>query len=170
MITNYESDILQKRAKLLAKPIISSNRSDKSISLLRFQLGLETYAIEAKYVCEVVGTGDLTPLPGVPSFIIGLLSVQGKIWSVIDIRDFFSIPKQGISDHPRAILAETTHLRFGIMADSKLEIINIDVLCPPPDIHEKIPRSFIKGTIDHTTIVLDLAAFSADTRLIIKDD
>lgn len=170
MVTDCESTILQKRAKILSKTVLPSENSNKSFSLLRFQLGLETYAIESKYVIEVVSTKDLTPLPGVPSFVIGLLSVQGKIWSVIDIRDFFGIQKQGISDHPRAILTETPHLRFGIMADSKLEIINVDSLCPPPDIHEKIPRNFIKGTIEHTTIVLDLNALSADTRLIVQDD
>lgn len=169
MLTPREVEILQKRAKILAKPIVGSRNSDKTFSLLRFQLGLESYAVETKYVSEVVGTSELTPLPGVPPFVVGLLSVQGKIWSVIDIRDFFAIPKQGLSDHPRAILMETPHLRFGIMADSKLEIINIDILCPPPEIHERIPRNFIKGSVDHVAIVLDLDALSTDTRLIIQD-
>ncbi|MGM9999242.1 MAG: chemotaxis protein CheW [Candidatus Bruticola sp.] len=163
-------DILIKRAQRLAQPIVHTNSGDKFLSLLRFQLGTEFYAIESKYVSEVVGTNNLTPIPGVPNFVAGLLSVQGRIWSVIDIRDFFSIPKHGISDHPRAILVETPNLRFGIMADSKLEIINTYKLCPPPDINERIPRNFIKGTIDYTAVVLDLATLSADSRLIIKDD
>ena len=55
------------------------------------------------------------------------------------------------------------------MADSKLEIINIDILCPPPEIHERIPRNFIKGSVDHVAIVLDLDALSKDTRLIVQD-
>lgn len=170
MITHCQNDILQKRAQILAKPAMTSKHNETTFSLLRFRLGLDAYAVESKYVTEVVGTSDLTPLPGVPQFIVGLLSVQGKIWSVIDIRDFFNIPKQGISDHPRAILVETSHLRFGIMADSELEIINTDSIYPPPDIYEKIPRNFIKGTLDHTTIVLDLNTLSADPHLIIQDD
>ena len=108
MLTPREVEILQKRAKILAKPIVGSRNSDKTFSLLRFQLGLESYAVETKYVSEIVGTSELTPLPGVPPFVVGLLSVQGKIWSVIDIRDFFAIPKQGLSDHPRAILVDSS--------------------------------------------------------------
>ena len=170
MVATHEVDILQKRAKILAKPIVNFQNSDKTFSLLRFQLGIENYAIETKYVSEVVSTNELTPLPGVPPFVVGLLSVQGKIWSVIDMRDFFAIPKQGISDHPRAILVETPYLRFGLMADSKLEIINIDSLCPPPEVHERVPRNFIKGTIEHTAIVIDLIALSKDPHLIVKDE
>ncbi|MGM9991636.1 MAG: chemotaxis protein CheW [Candidatus Bruticola sp.] len=164
------NDILIKRAERLAKPIVKTNSSDNSLSLLRFKLGTEFYAIESKYVSEVVSTSNLTPIPGVPDFITGLLSIQGQIWSVIDLRDFFSIPKQGLSDHPRAILVETPSLRFGIMADSQLEIINTDKLCPPPDITERIPRNFIKGTIDYAAVVLDLELLSADSHLVIKDD
>ncbi len=170
MTTHSQNNILQKtRAQILTKPAPTSKHNEKAFSLLRFKLGLDTYAIESKYIIEVVGTSNITPLPGVPSFVVGLLFVQGKIWSVIDIRDFFNIPKQGISDHPRAILVETSHLRFGIMADSDLEIINTDCLSPLPDIYEKIPHNFIKGTINNTTIVLDLNTLSADTHLIVNN-
>lgn len=169
MTEDSNTAILKKRADILARPLQQTDHKDQGLSLLTFTLGPESCAIETKYVTDVVSTSELTPLPSVPAFVVGILSVQGRIWSVIDIRDFFSIPKQGISDHPRAILVETPTLRFGIMADSKLDIVRVSSLTPPPEVNERIPRNFIKGTLEHTTVVFDLETLSTDPRLIVND-
>jgi purine-binding chemotaxis protein CheW len=162
--------ILQKRARKLARPVAQLQGGEKRLSLLEFRLGPEAYAIEARHVREVVPTNFLAPLPGVPPFVLGIVSVRGLIWSVMDLRVFFSIPKRGISDHPRAILVEAGGLRWGILADSRLRMLYVDSLRPPPEVTERIPRNVVRGTTDDLAVVLDLEVLARDPRMIVQED
>ncbi len=164
-----EESILRQRAQRLARPLPALAPQTPALSLLRFTLGSESYALESKYVLEVVSTKQLLPLPGVPSFVKGILSVQGQIWSIIDIRDFFAIAKDGPNHHSRAILVSTPYLRWGLLADAHLEILYPKNLDPPPGVNEHIPRNFIKGTLEQTVVVLDIVNFSADPRLLVRE-
>ncbi len=162
--------ILRKRARELARPVTQLQGGERRLSLLEFRLGPEAYAIEARHVREVVPTNFLAPLPGVPPFVLGIVSVRGLIWSVMDLRVFFSIPKRGISDHPRAILVEAGGLRWGILADSRLRMLYVDSLRPPPEVTERIPRNVVRGTTDDLAVVLDLEVLARDPRMIVQED
>ena len=168
-----DMQILAKRAAELAKPFKSlahiHNQIQESLNLLVFHLGPEAYAIDANQVLEVVPTEALTPLPSLPPYIVGVLPVRGMIWSIVDLRIFFNIPRRGISDHPRAILVETDSLRFGILTDSTLDIVQRESLSPPPEITEKIPRNVVRGMLDEMTVVLDLNILAQDPNMIVDD-
>ncbi|MBQ7567210.1 chemotaxis protein CheW [bacterium] len=173
MLTLSDDEILAQRAQELAKPFISHHQSLEStgkINLLVFYLGSESYAIDASKVLEIVPTERMTSLPSLPPFILGVLPVRGMIWSIMDLRIFFNIPRKGICDHPRAILVETSQLRFGILTDSTLDIVSCESLNPPPEISEKIPRNVVRGTINELTIVLDLDVLAQDPRMVVRDD
>lgn len=173
MYERSSEQILSQRAKDLAKPVIRHNQSHENsgkINLLVFHLGPESYAIDANSVLEIVPTDKMTSLPSLPIYIVGVLPVRGMIWSVMDLRLFFNIHRRGLSDYPRAILVETQNLRFGILADSTLDIVTLDSLNPPPEITEKIPRNMVRGTFNELTIVLDLEVLAQDPRMIIQDD
>ncbi|MCR5660845.1 MAG: chemotaxis protein CheW [bacterium] len=162
-------EILSLRADKLAAPIAESEKESR-LSLLEFNLGQEKYAIDAAFVHSVVPTTYITPLPSVPPYILGILSVQGLIWSIMDLRIFFNIPRMGISDHPRAILVEAGGLRFGIMASSSLKIIHPESLSPPPEVTERIPRNVVRGTTKDLTVVLDIEVLAKDPRMTIQED
>ena len=166
-------EILTNRARELARPFVSQRStldSSDGIHLLVFHLGPESYAVDVANVLEIVPTERMTPFPSLPSYIVGVLPVRGMIWSVVDLRAFFSIPRKGIADHPRAILVETEKLRFGIITDSTLDIVSCKSLSPPPEIMEKIPRNVGRGIINELTIVLDVEVLAKDPRMIVRDD
>lgn len=173
MLERSSEAILAQRARELAKPFISHHQSlensDKQ-HLLVFNLGPESYAVDAANVFEVVSTERMTPLPSLPPYIVGVLPVRGMIWSIMDLRTFFDIPRKGISDHPRAVLVETKELRFGILTDSTLDIVSCESLNPPPEVTEKIPRNVVRGTINELTIVLNLEILAQDPRMVVSDD
>lgn len=162
--------ILVERARALARPAAQREEAEGRLSLLEFRLGPEAYCIDARHVREVVPTTSLAPLPAVPPFILGILSVRGLIWSVMDLRLFFSLPRRGISDHPRAILVEAGGLRWGILADSRLRMLHPDSLRPPPEVTERIPRNVVRGTTEDLAVVLDLEVLARDPRMIVGED
>lgn len=53
-----------------------------------FSLGPERFALDLSVVDEVVETGEVTPLPSAPDFMLGLANVRGEIVPVIDITSF----------------------------------------------------------------------------------
>jgi len=169
-VTGSPEVILQRRARELARPAARIQEGERRLSLLEFRLGPEAYAIEARHVREVVPTNYLAPLPGVPPFVLGIVSVRGLIWSVMDLRLFFNIPRRGISDHPRAILVEAGGLRWGILADSRLRMLYVDSLRPPPEVTERIPRNVVRGTTEDLAVVLDLDVLARDPRMIVQED
>ncbi len=51
MTPHSQNNILQTRVQILTKPALTSKHSEKAFSLLRFKLGLDTYAVESK-ICN----------------------------------------------------------------------------------------------------------------------
>src|SRR3979490_1673966 len=54
--------------------------------LLVFSLGKQQFALPVGQVSSVVPRATLTPLPGAPADLIGLLRLRGNLCPVIDIR------------------------------------------------------------------------------------
>jgi purine-binding chemotaxis protein CheW len=54
--------------------------------LLVFSLGEQQFALSVNQVTTVVPRATLTPLPGAPTDLIGLLRLRGALCPVIDIR------------------------------------------------------------------------------------
>jgi purine-binding chemotaxis protein CheW len=88
--------IFSERAKRLAAlPVAgpSTGTGDPLASeILVFTLGDERYAFPSKQVREVRPLADLTPLPGTPAFVAGLLNLRGRIVPVLDLGPLFGLP------------------------------------------------------------------------------
>jgi purine-binding chemotaxis protein CheW len=108
--------ILEARAKAIAEIPVSAAATE-SIELLEFQLAHERYAIETRFVREAYPLDNLTPLPGTPDFVLGVVNIRGEIISVVDIKKFFGLPEQGITHLDKVIVLELSLMVFGILAD-----------------------------------------------------
>ena len=53
---------------------------------LTFLLGKEVYAIEIKFVIEIIGIQPITELPESPAYVKGIINLRGKIIPVMDVR------------------------------------------------------------------------------------
>ena len=76
--------ILKKRAENLAKEFIVEEQ-EHCIEVVCFRLGNETYGIESDYIRGVHPLKELTFLPGLPPFILGIITLHRRILSVIDL-------------------------------------------------------------------------------------
>lgn len=55
------------------------------LEVLTFSLGSETYGIRIDEVSEILLPRPVTPLPGAPPFVRGLVSLRGTVLPVIDM-------------------------------------------------------------------------------------
>lgn len=160
--------LLAERARVFARPEEESTETLFS-ELLTFRLSDQEYAIKTQYIREVFIMHEITPVPGVPDFIIGICAVRGEIISVVDLRAFFAIPKYGLTDLNRIIVLSDGTMTFGILADyiTDIYIRPADRFSPVDPKTTPIKRRYLLGTTDGSVLVLDAAAILADPAMVI---
>jgi purine-binding chemotaxis protein CheW len=68
------------------------------LDLLEFRLAQERYAVEIRYVREVCGLGDLTPLPCTPPFVLRIVNLRGRVLPVPDLGRILDLVHQDVED------------------------------------------------------------------------
>jgi purine-binding chemotaxis protein CheW len=164
--------ILRARAKALAEPAQAAAATGPVLELLEFRLAQEQYAMETRHVDQVVPLRDITPLPGTPAFLLGIVNVRGRILPVIDIRRFFDLPDQGLTDLHRIIMVRGVELEFGVLADAitGLRVVPLADLQASLPTFEGIRSDNLKGVIADRVVVLDFDRILADPRIIINQE
>lgn len=163
--------ILRKRAKALARQPLQEETGGV-LDVLEFLLTYETYAIETRWVAETYPLKDLTPLPGTPPFVAGIINVRGRILSVIDIRKFFDLPEKGLTDLNKVIIMHNGEMEFGILADEILGTRTIplsEVQLPLPTL-TGIREEYLKGVTRERMAILDGSKLLADRNLIVHEE
>ncbi len=163
--------ILRKRAKSLAQRKEQQKEQD-TIEVVEFLLVNEHYGIESQYINEVYPLKDYTSLPGVPSFVFGVMNVKGRIISVIDIKRFFNMSDKGISDLNKVVIIKDENMEFGILADMIVGVreIGCDEIGEPLPTLTGIREDYLKGVTPDCLIILDAARILEDRNIIVHEE
>lgn len=115
--------------------------------LLTFLLGKEVYAIEIKYVIEIVGIQPITEVPELPEYVKGIINLRGKIIPVMDVRLRFRKEPKEYNDRTCIIVVEVGNILLGLIVDNISEVISIpdEEIVPPPEINKGTESKYIKG-------------------------
>lgn len=162
--------ILKARAEALAR-LPAPAAADECLDVLAFSLAWESYAIESRFVHTVCPVGQLTPVPCTPAFVLGVVSLHGEILSVIDLRTFFELPVQGLTDLNRLIVLDGEGMRFGIMADAVIGVRQLAKAGLQPSLPTLtgIREEYLLGVGADRTAVLDGAKLLTDRKLVVND-
>jgi len=162
-------EVMEKRARDLARPAESGPDSQGSEEFVVFTLGQERYALGSRSVREVVRLVDLTLLPGVAEHFAGVTNVRGEILLVIDLRAFFGIPAKGITDLSRVIVLGNGTAEFGLLADEVHEVAKLKALDiqDPPESVSGIGLEYLRGVTRDATIVIDPEVLLKHPRLFV---
>lgn len=149
--------ILQERARTFARPPAAPFSVDL-LETLQFELAHETYAIETSYVREVHRLREFTPLPGSPSFIVGLANIRSQLLTVIDLKKLFELPEKGLTDLNKIIIVNRNGLELGILADviHGIRLLSSDAIQPTLPTLTEIRARFLRGISPERVVVLDM--------------
>jgi purine-binding chemotaxis protein CheW len=170
--TGRAEEVLRSRARVLARVPDTSDTTEAALEVVEFLLASERYAVETVYIREVYPLKDITPVPCTPSFVLGILSVRGQILSVIDLRKFFDLPQQGLSDLNRVIIVRMGKMETGILAD---EIVGVRGI-PPGRLQSSLPTltgvraDYLRGVTDERLAVLDVSRILSDPNLTVYEE
>ncbi|MGH7485680.1 MAG: chemotaxis protein CheW, partial [bacterium] len=144
----------------------------EALEVVEFRLADESYALESSFVREVYPLRDLTPLPGVPAFVAGIINLRGQIVSVVDLKALIELPAKGLTDLNKVILLGDKQIEFGLLVDMVTGVRRI----PIRDIQASLPTltgvraEYLRGLCDNRLVVLDAAKLLANPRFIVSDD
>jgi len=104
------------------------------VDLVTFQVGDEEYGVDIRRITEVVRPLRITPLPGMPEFIEGVVNLRGVLIPIVDLRKRFALSR--IAENPRKMrmLITTGALPgaagagrelLGIIVDSVNEVMHV---------------------------------------------
>jgi len=166
-----DNQILKERAVRNALKIGSTTTSEQeTLSFLEFTLLSQRFAIESSYATEVHFLKEITPIPGAPHFVSGVVFHRGKIVSVINLRSLFKMKERGLSDLNKFIIISYKEVYFGIIADSITGITkkSISSITPPPSTVDVKVSSYISGIFPDGVVLLDAKKLITSQEIIIK--
>ena len=164
--------ILKGRARTLSQERKEKESDTEYIEVVEFSLAYEEYAIESSYIREVYPMKELTPVPGTPPFVVGIINVRGQILSVIDIKKFFDLPEKGLTDLNKVIIIHDNTMEFGILADVVLSTRRIMLR----EIQQSLPgftgirARYLKGVTRERLVVLDAGKLLSDKNIIVHEE
>ncbi|MBK1727257.1 chemotaxis protein CheW [Halorhodospira neutriphila] len=90
-----------------------------------FRLGDEEYGIDVMQVQEVLPPSEIAPVPGAPSFVLGIINLRGKVVTVIDTRLRFGLEPREADHKSRIIVMEVGENVAGILVDGVDEVASV---------------------------------------------
>ena len=167
-----DHEILRARARALAQRRAATTDIGDMLHVVEFRLAHEHYALETRYVREVCPLKDLTRLPGTPPFLLGIVNVRGDLVPVIDLKRFFDLPHQGLTDLHQVIVIEGDGLLVGVLADVTVAVrsVPVNALQPALPTLTGIRADYLKGVTAHRLVVLDGSRIISDPRIVVHQE
>jgi len=153
-----DQEILKERARILADP--ETDRflpAEEGKEVLGFLLSGEHYAIETNVVREAITIHEITPIPGTPSHLLGVMNVRGRIIPVVDLKQFLGMEREGIEHATRAIILERGFYEIAFIPDALLPIqwIPGTQVKPAPATLKGLGAELLLGVMEDATILVD---------------
>jgi len=84
------------------------------------------YGIDLQKVVSIERNSKVTPLPQVPDYMVGIVSIRGKVIPVIDSNFLLFQKHLQEEEEPRYILLEVQGSTIALMVESTNEILEIE--------------------------------------------
>lgn len=118
--------ILERRARALARPMTRPGEG-RGQSLVTFTRGAR-YALPVSSIREVRPFVPPHPLPGAPSFVVGLVAARGGVVPAVDLGTFFGAP--AVADPEVLIVVAEGAVEVALLAETIDAVANVPGTSP----------------------------------------
>lgn len=128
---------------------------------LAFFLADREYGIEILRVREIIGVMQITPVPGTPECIRGVINLRGRVIPILDLRWRFELSAMEATDENCIIVVQRDDDMVGVLVDRVSEVIDIPSadIDEPPSFGGGLKADYILGVgkaEDHVRLLLDM--------------
>ncbi len=134
---------------------------DPILQWVTFRLCDETYGINVMQVKEVLRYTEIAPVPGAPSFVLGIINLRGNVVTVIDTNSRFGLASSEVTDDTRIVIIESEDQVMGILVESASQVVYMrqSEIESAPNASNDESAKFIQGVSNrdgHLLILVDL--------------
>jgi purine-binding chemotaxis protein CheW len=142
-------------------------QDDPIMQWVTFRLGDEKYGINVMQVQEVLRITEIAPVPGAPTYVLGIINLRGNVVTVIDTRNRFGLMSKETDESSRVVIIETENHIIGILVDSVAEVVELKAseMENAPNVGNEESSKYIQGvtsTENELLILVDLNKFLSD--------
>ena len=115
---------------------------------MTFLLQDQVYGIEIQEVREIVDLQKITKVPGVASYIKGLINLRGQVIPVLDVRLRFAMEAREYDSRTCIIVVEVETMMVGLIVDRVADVMIIPEEQIQPSLSSTktdVSSQFIKG-------------------------
>ena len=132
------------------------------IRLVLLKVDGQTYALHLEAVDRVLRMVEVTPLPGAPDVVEGVVNIQGEVVPVVSIRGRLGLAQRPVGASDSLVVAHARTRRLAIIAESVLGVVECpaDAVASTGDLARGIQH--IEGvlkTSDGLVLIHDLDRF-----------
>jgi purine-binding chemotaxis protein CheW len=154
----------------------AKNAEDPMLQWVTFRLAGETYGINVMQVQEVLRYTEIAPVPGAPSYVLGIINLRGNVVTVLDTRNRFGLSPAEITEQSRVVIIEAAakHV-IGILVDAVAEVVYLrqSEIETAPNVGNEESAKFIQGVChknNELLILVDLDKLLTDQEWADLDD
>lgn len=118
---------------------------------LSFALGDEVFAVNVLQVKEILDVINITRVPQMPDYMLGVINLRGSVVPVVDLRCKFGMEKRAANQESCIVVLEidfdSERVVIGALTDAVREVLDLsaDQIEPPPRMGMKLRSDFIRG-------------------------
>jgi len=138
--------------------------------VLVFVLGREEYGVDILKVQEIRGYEKVTPIPGTPAYLKGVINLRGIIVPVIDLRIKFGLAEPKYDSFTVVIILRLASRVIGMVVDGVSDVAALapSEIKPAPQLGSLVDGSFLAGLAtqgDRMVLLLDIERFLSSAEL-----
>jgi len=110
-------------------------------------MGGELFTVDLQHVREVFVVESITPVPGMPSGLVGVTNLRGTVIPLLDLRQMFGLSSEATLRY--AVVLKHGAWQVGVLVDTVPEIrtLSRDQFMPPPSGTGEGSNPFVSAVI-----------------------
>lgn len=162
-----EQAVLSARAEELARVPAAPESAAERLEVVTFNLAGERYALETRFIREIVQPREITPVPGAADVLVGIMNLRGSVLAVMDLARLLAIAHP--AERPWVIVLGLERAEFGLAAERIDEVTAWRADAVLPAGLGEAATGLVRGVTREAVIVFDGAALLEDPRLFIDE-
>ncbi|MFO8156169.1 MAG: chemotaxis protein CheW [Pseudomonadota bacterium] len=142
--------------------------NDPMTQWVTFHLEEEKYGVPVEQVKEVLRYTEITPVPGAPDYVLGIINLRGNVVTILDTRKRFALPDREPDEETRFVILEVADQTVGILVDSVSEVMRLrqNEIEHAPNVGNDESSKYIQGVASRESnllILVDLDKLLSDS-------
>jgi purine-binding chemotaxis protein CheW len=134
----------------------------------------QEYGLDISRIREIRGYSSITPIPGVPAHVRGVMNLRGTVLPVLDLRMKFSLQPAANNKFAVIVIASVGDATVGLLVDAVSDVLTLadDAMRPAPDFGSSVDTRFIQGVFEsreRLVVALELEQLLTEAEIAVAD-